>query len=71
MFMHLEDMNSDYLCLGQNKSFPTVYNMPMSMLFSKGFTFGKPDSKFGFPSPFLGVSEIRKPSNFEPTQMIL
>ncbi len=31
-----------------------------------GFPVGKPGSKFGFPSPFLGVPEIRKPSNFEP-----
>ena len=28
MFMHFGDMNLDYLCLGQKKSFPTVYNMP-------------------------------------------
>ena len=31
------DINSDYLCLVQNKSFPTVYNMPMFMSFSQGF----------------------------------
>ncbi len=37
MCMHLADMNSDYHCLGQNKSFPTVYNMPMFMPFSRGF----------------------------------
>ncbi len=30
-------MNLDYLCLGQKKSFPTVYNMPMFMSFSQGF----------------------------------
>ncbi len=31
-----------------------------------GFLVGNPALKFGFPSPFLGVLEIRKPSNFEP-----
>ena len=36
-FMHLADINFDNLCLGQNKSFPTVYNMPMFMPFSEGF----------------------------------
>ncbi len=37
--------------------------------FFLGFPVGKPGPKFGFPSPFLSVSEIRKPSNFEPCNL--
>ena len=37
MFMYLGDTNSDYISLGQNKSFPMVYNVPMFMSFSQGF----------------------------------
>ncbi len=36
-FMQLAGMNSDHPRLGQNKSFPMVYNMPMFMSFSWGF----------------------------------
>ncbi len=34
---YLGDANSNYNCLGQNKSFPTVYNMPMFMPICQGF----------------------------------
>ncbi len=34
---YLGDINSDYLCRGQNKSFPMVYDMLMFMSFSQGF----------------------------------
>ncbi len=37
MFMHLGNMNSAYLPFSPNKSFPTVYNMPVSMPFFQGF----------------------------------
>ncbi len=31
-----------------------------------GFLVGNPGPTIGFPSPFLGVTDIRKPSNLEP-----
>ncbi len=31
-----------------------------------GFPVGNPGPRIGFPPPFLGVPDIRKPSNFEP-----
>ena len=57
---------------------PNLYPLPYKMFekdtpsltkFAKTQTPGNPISYsfwFGFPSPFLGVPEIRKPSSFDP-----
>ena len=60
------------LCTNDNglnlKIRPKAFQHAYILIIFSGFPVGNPGSNFGFPPPFLGVSEIRKPSNFAPCE---